>query len=102
MTPMSRSGTLNSGMPLEDGSWVMADGDPASGESGGWSPPSPGFGATGMEDGVCGSVAAGKYDEKPIFKGVCAAGEMCGVVAGDSFNVSGKLGSAGAEISGAR
>jgi hypothetical protein len=69
----------------------MADGGPVSGEDGGWT----------AEDGVCGSVVAGKDDEKPIFKGVCAAGEICGRVAGDGFNFSGKFGSAGAEISGA-
>ena len=51
-----------------------------------------------IEDGAFGSVVAGSGDEKPIFKGVCAAGETCAGVAGDGFNFSGKFGSA--EVSG--
>src|ERR1035437_690458 len=47
-----------------------------------------------IEDGAFGSVVAGSGDEKPIFKGVCAAGETCAGVAGDGFNFSGKFGSA--------
>src|ERR1039458_2146647 len=51
--------------------------------------------------GALGSVAVGDSDEKPIFKGVCAGGEICAGIVGDGFSFSGKFGSAGAEISGA-
>ena len=37
--------------------------------------------------------------EKPIFKGVCAAGEICAAMGGAGFNFSGKFGNAGAENS---
>ena len=48
---------------------------------------------------IAGSAFAGDGDEKPIFKGVCAAGAICAGVAGDGFNFSGKFGSA--EVPGA-
>ena len=47
----------------------------------------------------CGEAATVGVGEKPIFKDVCAAGEICGGVGGEGFNFSGKFGSAGAEIS---
>ena len=53
-----------------------------------------------MEDGAFGSVVAGAAGAKPIFKGVCAAGEICAGEAGAGFNLSGKFGSAGADASG--
>src|ERR1017187_9164816 len=105
MTPTSRSGTLSSGMPLEDGSWAVADGVPVSGEDGGWTPPSLCFGATGAEDGVCGSKVAGfvgapvsaslRRGKKPIRKGGCSPGDFGGSIAGDGFSFSGKFGNAG-------
>ena len=54
-----------------------------------------------IEVGALGSVAVGDGDEKPIFKGVCAAVEICAGIVGDGFSFSGKFGSAGAETSGA-
>src|ERR1017187_9028612 len=95
MTPTSRSGTLSSGMPLEDGSWAMADGGPVSGEDGGWTPPSLCFGATGAEDGVCGSLATGFDGAKPIRRGGCSPGDFGGSIAGDGFSFSGKFGRIG-------
>ena len=46
-----------------------------------------------------GKVAAAGVDKKPIFKAVCAAGEICDKVGGDGFNFSGKFGNVGAESS---
>jgi hypothetical protein len=83
-------------MPLEDGSWEMADGDPVSGEDGGWSPPSLGFGATGMEGGTAGTLATGFDGAKPIRNGGCSPGDFDGSIAGDGFSFSGKFGSGGA------
>jgi hypothetical protein len=54
-----------------------------------------------MEDGAFCSVAAGDATAKPIFKGVCAAGEIRAGEVGEGFNFSGKFGRAGAEGSGA-
>src|SRR5208283_1277742 len=87
MTPTRRSGTLSSG--VGDCGLRIADCGIGSGEDGGWR----------IEDGDFGSVAAGDAGEKPIFKGVCAAGEICAGVTGNGFNFSGKFGSA--EASGA-
>jgi hypothetical protein len=88
-------------MPLEDGSWEMAAGNSVSGADGGWSPASFCFGATGMENGVCGSGVAGFVGAKPIRNGDCSPGVIGGSIAGNGFNFSGKSGNAGAEISGA-
>src|SRR5664280_205278 len=81
MTPTRRKGTFNSGVALVEGAGC--------GEDGGWR----------MEDGAFGSVASGDADKKPVFKGVCAAYEICGGVIEDGFSFSGKFGST--EVSGA-
>src|ERR1039458_7885266 len=96
MTPTSRSGTLSSGMPLEGGSWEVADRASDSAGDGGWTPPSLCFSATGGEDGVCGSLATGLDGAKPIRNGDCSPGDFGGSIAGDGFSFSGKFGSAGA------
>ena len=87
---MRRSGTLSSGVADEEvGRLEMKVGEaPADFE----------ISDFGFAICDCGEMAAVGADEKPIFKGVCAAGEICGGVAGDGFNFSGKFGSAGAEI----
>src|ERR1017187_10420687 len=73
----------------------MRDAGSVSGAGAGCCGPGAGGGLK-FEVGALGSVAAGDGDEKPIFKGVWVAGGICGGLAADGFNFSGKCGSPGA------
>ena len=79
MTPTRRSGTFSNG--AGDCGLRIADCGTGSGLDGGWT----------IGDGMADSVAARGGDEKPIFKGVCAAGVVGVGVAENGLNFSGKL-----------